>query len=146
MRFAPFLVTGLLVLGTTACESTLPDDGSRLVDASALVVDVETRTVGPNAPLPFRFANESDTEVITGALDCVVTYERRDGDRWEPVAPLRACIALAEIHPARSSRNYRTVAPEQDGLWRLVVEAWTGSGPEGHRVTARSQAFAVVER
>lgn len=129
-----------LVLGTLALSGC----GTSLPDADSLVVDVKVQSAAAGAALPFSFANASSEQVVTGVLDCVVTYERRVNGRWVAVVPLRACIDLAELHPPGSQREYTTVAPEEGGLWRLVVQAWTGDGPGRDVVTTRSQGFVVV--
>lgn len=129
------LVTLALLAG---CATSLPD-------ADTLVVDVQVATAVVGGKVPFTFANQSSEEVVTGALDCVVSYERREGPAWVRHDPLRACIDLAELHAPGSTRSYQTTAPEDGGLWRLVVEAWAGSGPGRNIVTARSQPFGVLD-
>ncbi len=118
--------------------------GTALPDADSLVVDVKLESAVVGGKIPFTFANQSETEVVTGALDCVVGYERREGARWVLHHSLRMCVAIAELHPPGSLRGYQTIAPESNGIWRLVVEAWTGSGPGRSIVTTRSQPFTVV--
>ena len=137
MRLTLPVAAAVATLALTACGSALPD-------ADSLVVDVKVEMVPAGGDVPFSFANESAEEVVTGALDCVVTYERRVTAGWVPVAPLRACIDLAELHPPGSARGYVTAAPDEGGLWRLVVEAWTGSGPGRQIVRTRSQSFVVA--
>lgn len=141
MRFiVRSLSRNALALGTLA----LAGCGTSLPDTDSLVVDVKVQSAAAGAALPFSFANTSSEQVVTGALDCVVTYEQRVAGRWVPMPPLRACIDLAELHPPGSERGYTTVAPDAGGLWRLVVEAWTGSGPGRVIVTTRSQGFVVL--
>lgn len=132
MRLLMISTLSLAAAALAGCGSTLPGPDS-------LVVDVKVASTTAGGDVPFTFTNASAEQVVTGALGCVVTYEQRIGSHWVPVAPLRACIELAEVHPSGSERSYVTTAPEAGGLWRLVVEAY---GRESVRV--RSQAFMVV--
>jgi hypothetical protein len=128
-------VIGASIAALAACGTTLPGEDS-------LVVDVKVATAVTAGALPFTFSNESSVTVTTGALDCTVSYERREGATWVRHDPLRQCIAIAVGHPPGSSTAHQTVAPDEGGTWRLVVEAWTGGGV----VTTRSQPFTVTDQ
>jgi hypothetical protein len=127
-----------------ACSSSTPGTGAPdLREDGDLSLAITSTDVKVGGEVAFRFTNGSDDTVTTGVLDCVNHYERQDGSTWVPVHPLRACIAMAQLHAPGESNAYQTPAPEQAGTWRLVIE--TVGEQEGTNRPVRSAPFTVTQ-
>jgi hypothetical protein len=136
--FAPILA------GAIACSPGTPGTGAPdLRENGDLSLAITSTDVRRGGEVAFRFTNGGDDTVTTGVLDCVNYYERRDGDTWVPVHPLRMCIAMAQLHAPGETNSYQTPAPDAAGTWRLVIEATSASG--GGNLVVRSAPFAVTE-
>lgn len=141
MRHSAPMLAALAV----ACggSSVTPDPGESLVTppAGELSLRLDNATARPGATLSFRFINRSVHQAVTGDLGCVNYHERREGDTWRAIHPLRLCTEIAHSLAAGEERRYATPAPDQPGTYRLVVEAYVGAPAD--KVVVRSGELVV---
>ncbi len=138
---------GAAVAILAACAGDSPDPAGRTPDLrrdgnqAGITLSIKTADVRTDGSVKFDFVNGSTGTVTTGLLDCVNSYELRDGEQWRSVGSLRMCIEIAEVHLAGETSSHETPAPEQPGTYRLVVQGWLDSTNEN--MVVRSTPFEV---
>ncbi len=144
LRFSAATALALTML--TGCASlTLPE-----------ATDLRLAVTAPGSAggeLSALFYNASHHEIGVGELGCKSRIEQQLQNSWHPVSrwsPDQDCQAILIVVPPRGSYPFRTPAPTEPGIYRMVVDAIQerGAGSDGmnrdRALTAYSKPFTVT--